>query len=66
MAKETPFYDDLISLRDNYSNEDIIKDEEAALSLFNLVVKENGDYKESIKEENEREDYRTSKNFAIQ
>ena len=66
MAKETPYYDDLISLRDNYSNEDIIKDEEASLSLFNLVVKENGDYKESIKEENERENYRTSKSFAIQ
>ena len=52
---KTPYYYDLLNTRNSYTPEMVQRDEEAATSLYNLVVKENDDYKESLKESDDEE-----------
>lgn len=54
-AMKTPYYYDLLNIRNSYTPEMVQRDEEAATSLYNLVVKENDDYKEFLKESDDEE-----------
>ena len=69
-AKETPFYKDLIAMRENFSEEDKQKDESAFINLQNMALRyiaSENNYKKFIKKEQKiKTCYQFTQNLSLE